>query len=166
MSERRTDAARIALAWRELRRGASGQVLRSHLLGPDGPRLEQAQLDALEIIAAEPDGLPMGDFADALRVEPSSATRAVDRLVRLGLAERIRHDGDKRIVLARATADGAATVAQVQRLRASGMQRLLEPFDDDEQAQLASLLERLVDSIDRVVAELAAEVAAETSGRR
>jgi DNA-binding MarR family transcriptional regulator len=155
------DAARIALAWRELRRGAAGQVLRSHLLGPDGPRLEQAQLDALEIIASEPDGMPMSDFADALRVEPSSATRAVDRLERLGLAERIRRDGDKRIVLTRVTDDGARTVARVEEIRATGMRRLLETFDDDEQAQLASLLERFVESIDRVVEELEAE----TTGR-
>lgn len=149
------DAMRIALAWRELRRGAGSQTLRSYLLGPDGPRLEQAQLDALEIIAAEPDGLPMSDFADALRVEPSSATRAVDRLARLGLAERSRDVHDKRIVRAHATAAGAETVDQVNRLRAMGMQRLLEPFDAAERAQLASLLERFVASIDTVVDELA-----------
>ena len=103
----------------------------------------------------------MSDFADALRVEPSSATRAVDRLERLGLAERIRRDGDKRIVLTRVTDDGARTVARVEEIRATGMRRLLETFDDDEQAQLASLLERFVESIDRVVEELEAE----TTGR-
>lgn len=151
------DAARIACAWRELRRGAGGQTLRSYLLGPDGPPLEQSQLDALEIIAARPGGLPMSDFADALRVEPSSATRAVDRLARLGLAERRRDPDDKRVVRAEVTDQGAAMVRRVEQRRSTGMQRLLEPFDDDERRQLASLLERFVDSIDRVVAELAAE---------
>lgn len=152
-----SEATRIALAWRELRRGASGQTLRNHLLGPTGPRLEQSQLDALEIIAEAPGGMPMSDFADAMRVEPSSATRAVDRLVQLGLAERVRDADDKRVVMARTTADGAATVTEVNRLRAMGMRRLLEPFDDDEREQLASLLERFVESIDRVVDEIARE---------
>ena len=36
---------RIALAWRELRRGAAGLELRTHVLRPNDPVLEQAQLD-------------------------------------------------------------------------------------------------------------------------
>jgi DNA-binding MarR family transcriptional regulator len=147
--------ARIALAWRELRRGASGTALRSYLSGPDGPRLEQAQLDALEILASNRDGLAMSDFADSLRVDPSTATRAVDRLQRLGLAERVQQDDDRRYVLARATPEGIRTIRRISRLRALGMQRLLETFDDDEREQFASYLERFVDSIDRLVEELA-----------
>ena len=73
-------ARRIARAWRELRRGASAARLRSHLLGPDGPHLEQGQLDALEILASRSDGWRMSEFADALRVDASTATRAVERL--------------------------------------------------------------------------------------
>ncbi len=148
---------RIALAWRELRRGASGAVLRSHLLGPDGPPLEQAQLDALEILAGEPTGFRMSEFADALRVDPSTATRAITRLERHGLAERVACDHDKRIVTARATADGQRMVKRVGRLRTIGMQRILEPFDDVEREQFAELLERFVGSIDDLVTELERE---------
>lgn len=148
---------RIALAWRELRRGAAGAVLRSHLLGPDGPQLEQAQLDALEILASEPSGWRMSEFADALRVDPSTATRAVTRLERLGLAERVAVEDDKRIVTARATALGRQKVQQVGRLRAVGMQRLLEPFLPDERRQFADYLDRFVGSIDDLVAELERE---------
>ena len=148
---------RIVLAWRELRRGATGAVLRSHLLGPDGPALEQAQLDALEILASQPSGLRMSEFADALRVDPSTATRAVTRLERHGLAERVAVEDDQRFVTARVTADGARMVKQVSRLRAIGMQRLLEPFDDTEREQFAELLERFVGSIDELVAEIERE---------
>lgn len=147
-------ARRIALAWRELRRGATGAVLRAHLLGPDGPPLEQAQLDALEILASERDGLRMSEFADALRVDPSTATRAITRLERHGLAERIAVEADKRIVTARVTAQGRRMVEQVGRLRTFGMQRLLEPFDADERERFAEYLERFVESIDDLVAEL------------
>lgn len=151
---------RIVLAWRELRRGASGPILRAHLLGPDGPPLEQAQLDALEILVATPpgvDGWRMSDFADALRVDPSTATRAIVRLEQHGLADRTRADEDRRIVIARATTRGMRMVKRVVANRAIGMQRLLEPFDDAERTQFADHLERFVSSIDDLVADLVRE---------
>lgn len=147
-------AERIAHAWRELRRGASGSVLRKHLLGPDGPPLEQAQLDALEILASRPSGMRMSEFAEALRVDPSTATRAVGRLERHGLAERSADEADKRIVTARATPTGTRMVTRVGHLRASGVQRLLEPFDENERERFAEYLERFVASIDQLVADL------------
>jgi DNA-binding MarR family transcriptional regulator len=124
---------RIAAAWRELRRGASGAALRSHLIGPGGPQVEQAQLDALEVLAAEPTGWRMGDFADAMHVDPSTATRAVARLEQLGLAERTRDPDDRRVVLARPTGLGRRTVSSMLVRRSIGMERLLETFTDDEQ---------------------------------
>ena len=149
---------RIALAWRELRRGASGAALRRHLLGPDGPPLEQAQLDALDILVADPsdsDGWRMSDFADAMRVDASTATRTIMRLERHGLAERVRGSDDGRIVVARPTAAGQRMMQRVGTLRAAGMERLLEPFDPDELAEFAEYLERFVTAIDILVTELA-----------
>ena len=154
---------RIALAWRELRRGAAGVTLRSHLVGTDGPPLEQAQLDALEILASERDGFRMSEFADALRVDPSTATRAITRLERHGLAERTAAEDDRRIVTARVTPQGRRVVERVGKLRAIGMQRLLEVFDADEREQFADYLERFVTSIDDLVAELGR---ASTDGNR
>jgi DNA-binding MarR family transcriptional regulator len=147
-------ALRIALAWRELRRGAAGLELRTHLLGPDGPHLEQAQLDALEIVVSEREGWRMTDFADALRVDPSSATRAIDRLEAFGLAERLRATDDKRVVVVRSTAEGRRLMREVSRRRAGGMQRLLEPFELEEREQFAEYLERFVESIDQLVEEV------------
>ena len=150
-----TTTRRIALAWRELRRGASGAALRAHLLGPDGPPLEQAQLDALEILASNPNGWRMSEFADAMHIEPSTATRAVNRLQQLGLAERAASTEDRRVVVAQATTTGRRMVRRVSTGRAVGMERLLEPFDEDEREQFAQYLERFVISIDRLVEEIA-----------
>ena len=58
---------------------------------------------------------------------------------------------------ASATAAGRRTIKRVTRLRALGMERLLEPFDTDEREQFAEFLERFVTSIDRLVTELAQE---------
>lgn len=147
---------RIARAWRELRRGASGAALRAHLIGPGGPRLEQAQLDALEVLASDPQGWRMGDFADAMHVDPSTATRAVARLEQLDLAERAVDPDDGRVVVVRLTSLGERTVKEMLVRRSIGMERLLEPFSSAEREQFAEYLERLVASIDRLVAELAA----------
>ena len=147
-------ALRIALAWRELRRGAAGLELRNHVLGPSDPVLEQAQLDALEIVVSEREGWRMTDFADALRVDPSSATRAIDRLESLGLAERVKATDDKRVVMVRGTPEGRRLVRTINRSRAGGMQRLLEQFEEHEREQFAEYLERFVESIDHLVEEL------------
>lgn len=96
----------------------------------------------------------MGAFAEALRVDPSTATRAINRLEQLGLAERTRADGDQRVVIARATSQGRRTIERVTRLRALGMERLLDPFDQTERAQFADYLERFAASIDQLVVEL------------
>ncbi len=145
---------RIAAAWRELRRGASGAALRAHLIGPGGPQVEQAQLDALEVLAVDPSGWRMGDFADAMHVDPSTATRAVARLEQLGLAERSHDPDDRRVVLARPTALGRRTINSMLVRRSVGMERLLETFTDEEQEQFAEYLERLVGAVDGLVAEL------------
>lgn len=150
------DVRRIALAWRELRRGAAGTALRGHLTGDDGVPLQQAQLDALEILVSAPGGWRMSEFADALRVDPSTATRAIIRLERLGLAERIADESDRRVVTARATGKGRTTIERIERLRSIGMHRLLESFEADERKEFADYLERFVSSMNELVAELAA----------
>lgn len=154
MSRPPTTSDRIALAWRELRRNATGPAMRAHLLGPDGPKLEQAQTDALEIIAAHRDGIRMSDFADAMHVDPSTATRAVDRLVKLGLAERRQIDDDRRYVQAIATQQGIDTVRRIRKLRTLAMKRILEPFDDHELEEFAQYLERFVATIDQLLDDL------------
>ena len=154
MNRPSSPSGRIALAWRELRRNATGTAMRAHLLGPDGPQLEQAQTDALEIIAAHRDGIRMSDFADAMHVDPSTATRAVDRLVKLGLAERRQIDADRRYVQAIVTQQGLDAVRRIRRLRSLGMRRLLEPFSPDELEEFADYLERFVASIDDLVDDL------------
>lgn len=152
-------ALRVAWAWRELRRGAAVSELRNHLVGAPGASvdsglLDAAQLDAIEILASVPEGWRMADFADALRVDPSTATRAIDRLEAAGLAERRRDDPDRRVVTAAATTVGRRLVDDIRTRRAAGIERLLGTFAPDERERFADLLERFVDAIDELVAEL------------
>ena len=80
-------AVRIGLAWREIRRGASAAGLRNCLYGTGEDAIEQGQMDSLDMLASQP-SWRMSELAEALRVDPSTATRAIQRLEKAGLAER------------------------------------------------------------------------------
>ena len=65
-------------------------------------------------LADQPDrGLPMGEVADGLLNRASDTTRLIDRMEKLGLAERIPNEADRRSVLVRATAAGREVVQAV-----------------------------------------------------
>lgn len=157
----REHGRRIGRAWIELRRGASAASLRAYLFGAE-EALEQGQMDALDLLARR-DDRPMKELAARLRVEPSTATRAVQRLETAGLVERFTSPDDGRVVLVRITDEGRRRHDDVAARRATAMMRILSAFDPDERAQLADLLDRLIESIDDVVEQLEAEEISATS---
>jgi DNA-binding MarR family transcriptional regulator len=144
---------RVGLAWRELRRGAAMASLREHLFAtPNGP-LEPGQVDTLELIVQQPEWR-MCDLAEALRVDPSTATRAVQRMVTLGLAERKPNRVDGRVVMVAATETGISCHAELVRNRRALMQHVMGSFAAEERIIFTDLLERFVDAVDTFVAEL------------
>lgn len=146
-------AISVGRAWRELRRGASTGAVRDHLFGTGPDAIEPGQMDTLDLLVQHP-AWRMSDLADALRVDPSTATRAVQRLERIGLAERRPSDADGRVVMVSCTRAGRDRHTRVAALRIRMLHQILAAFDADEQAQLASLLERFVAALDELVADL------------
>ncbi|MEX2628120.1 MAG: MarR family winged helix-turn-helix transcriptional regulator [Ilumatobacteraceae bacterium] len=146
-------AYRISLAWRELRRGASTTALRDHFFGVGDDALEPGQMDALDVLLGR-QHWRMSELAEALRVDPSTATRTVQRLVKAGLAVRHTSDDDGRVVLVGPSPEGRRRHRTIARRRAAAMARLLAAFETDEREQLADLLERFVGALDDLVADL------------
>jgi len=144
---------RIGRLWRELRRGAGMNLLLGHLLGTGDDALEPGEWDTLELLAQQP-SWRMGDLARALRVDPSTATRAVQRLISVGYAERTRCMDDRRVAFVKLTASGLQRYQVGSRQRHEVMGHLLADFSGVEAEQLADLLQRLVDSLDEFVAGL------------
>ena len=68
------NAFRIAVAWRELRRCATTPALRYQFFGSSHDALEQGQMDTLDLLLIR-DGWRMSELAEALRVDPSTATQ-------------------------------------------------------------------------------------------
>jgi DNA-binding MarR family transcriptional regulator len=85
-------------------------------------------------------GVPVGAVADGRLNRASDATRLVDRLVRAGLAEKVRNPSDGRGVLVRATAEGRrrfeAITPEIQRYHATQFASL-SSAEVDEFARLA-----------------------------
>jgi DNA-binding MarR family transcriptional regulator len=112
-------------------------------------------MDTLDVLVGA-DTWRMGDLADALRVDPSTATRAVDRLTRIHLAERLPDPDDRRVVLVRATPAGRERHEEAYRRWRNVLHDILGEFEPAEREQLAMNLERLVAALDRVVGLTAA----------
>jgi DNA-binding MarR family transcriptional regulator len=141
-------AKRIGLAWRDLRRGASMGVFLGLLYGETG--LDLGQLDTLEHLT-HVDGQRMSELAEAMRVDASTATRAVQRLEDAGYAERSPHPGDARCVVVRATAEGRARHEELIAMRRASMVEMIEDIPLDTRRHLAEGMEALVAALDAFV---------------
>lgn len=153
IEDERFVATRIGQAWKELRRGAAMAVFRDHLFGSGDDALEPGQVDTLDLLAQQP-SWRMSDLADALRVDPSTATRAIQRLVRAGLADRTPCSADGRVVLVSITPAGRSRHDAIVARRRQALSVMLATFAPDERRQLAELMERLVASLDEFAAGL------------
>lgn len=125
--------------------------LRTFLFGGGPHALDLGQIDTLDLLA-QAESWRMRDLATALRVDASTATRAVDRLVTAGLAERTRPSADARAVAVALTPLGRERHAAVMARRRIAMDRILVGFSAEERGTLADLLERLVAGVDALAA--------------
>lgn len=144
---------RIGSAWKELRRGAAMGVLRDHLFGSGENALEPGQVDTLELLVAR-DAWRMSELADALRVDPSTATRAVQRLVKAGMAVRTTCVDDARVVMVSATEAGRRRSRSISELRRNTLTSMLASFDQEEREQFAEYMDRFVQALDDYVRHL------------
>ena len=110
-------------------------------------------MDTLDLLVQQP-GWRMGDLADALRVDPSTATRAIQRLEKFGLATRCSSTDDKRVVVVSATESGRRRHADAAARRQELIIHIMSTFDRDEFGELAVYLDRFVGSLDQFVAQL------------
>jgi DNA-binding MarR family transcriptional regulator len=139
-------AERIRSAWRDLRRAGSTVAVRAHLYAPDAP-LDVAQADALDLIVTNAP-VRMNEVAALLRVDPSTATRAIAKLHERGLVTRDPDPHDARAILVTPSPDGADLHARVRARANSLLAETLDAFQPHERDALATLMERLVTAID------------------
>jgi DNA-binding MarR family transcriptional regulator len=93
------------------------------------------QYRALVVLASRGSQRPV-DLAQALGVDPSTATRMCDRLARKRMITRQRDVGDRRVVLMDLSASGRRLVERVTQHRREEIARILELIDPKEHANL------------------------------
>jgi DNA-binding MarR family transcriptional regulator len=80
--------------------------------------------------------LSMTHLADVLDVALPNATGIVGRMEERGLVERSHDESDRRVVLARLTADGRQTIGDIESARLARVAEIVEAMSPAEQADL------------------------------
>lgn len=99
--------------------------------------------DVLLRLARAPDRrLRMSELAEKVLMSPSGLTRVVDRLVREGLVQRDRFDGDARVMLARLTDPGRQLLRRAARTHLRGIrEHFTGQLSPAQLSEVASALE-------------------------
>jgi DNA-binding MarR family transcriptional regulator len=134
----------VGLALRNMRRLRWQPVLGGTLSGAVG--LERGEYDTLDQVAWVPH-LRMLELADALQIDASTATRAVDRLVKRGLLDRGRDPDDGRFMRVWITDAGRAVHSELLERMLTLLCGVLDQFDDDDREAIERLLPRLAEVI-------------------
>ena len=100
------------------------------------------QFEALACIHTHP-GCSMHELARGMDLGFSSATGLTDRLVRLALVERTRHEQDRRVVRVRLTARGRQILRRIYSERAASIRRLFGPLTARERDEYLTIIEKL-----------------------
>jgi DNA-binding MarR family transcriptional regulator len=107
-----------------------------------GLGLTTTQLRVLVLLRREA-GAPAGFLAERLRITPSTLTRIVDRLVRLGLVRREEDSVDRRLVRHYLTARGDQTLAEMKRAGRAFVVKILSQLPRHKLERLLHALEDL-----------------------
>jgi DNA-binding MarR family transcriptional regulator len=147
-------ADELSQRWHEL-----GAVLRSRkLLGVLHPRsaagLTPSKLRALDLLA-EHGGMRVGELADGVGVDDTTATRLVDRLEDAGLAERRSNTDDRRATTVDLTPRGKRLLEGIASERQQFFCDVLAALEPKERAELARLTAKAADALRARSEELA-----------
>jgi len=106
------------------------------------PDLTYTQFRTLRILSHH-GNCRMSDMAEMAGVTLSTATAAVDRLIREGLAERTTDPEDRRIVRVRLSGKGRQATESHRRRHREHMAGMFELLDDAEQERLVKSFEAI-----------------------
>jgi DNA-binding MarR family transcriptional regulator len=148
-------ADELSRCWRELGTILASRRLLASLHPELAAKLTPSKLRALDFLAAH-GALRVGELADRLAVDDTTATRLVDRLEELGVAERRSEPGDRRATVVGLTPAGEELVAGVASQRQRFFREVLGALEPAERAELVRLTEKAASALRARSEELAA----------
>jgi DNA-binding MarR family transcriptional regulator len=137
----------LALGVEMARHGKLLHLLRARVAGTVPQGLDAAALAVLiTLVRCGP--RRQGELADAAILDPSTASRYVTQLERLGLVERRRDPDDGRAVQLVATEAGQRLGDELAARRQEVLRTVVDGWSDDDLTTLVTLIRRLNDSLD------------------
>jgi DNA-binding MarR family transcriptional regulator len=134
-----------------VRRVLQRPAYRRRLLAATDAPVDLGTLRVLRAVERQAAAAPsVGDVADALGVDPSTASRTVDRCVCAGLLARTPSDQDRRRTQLALTELGRETLDQVTAARRQLLAEVTGDWDLADLDRLTELLQTLLDGFDRV----------------
>jgi DNA-binding MarR family transcriptional regulator len=121
-------------------------------------------IGVLRVVAAR-EPVSQREVSEALMLDPSDLVTLVDILEGAGLVERRRDPADRRRYALEVTPRGQLAVVRLREISREANKELLAPLDDQEQAQLAELIGRVVRHHTGEPGPSPAEPPAEPAGR-
>jgi DNA-binding MarR family transcriptional regulator len=135
----------------DVRRVLQRPGYRRRLLAAVGGPVELASLRVLRAVERAPSGAPsIGAVADVLAVDPSTASRTVDRCVAAGHLVRVPCAQDRRRSRLELTAAGRAALARVTDARRELLAEVTAAWDPADLEQLTDLLTTLLAGFERL----------------
>jgi DNA-binding MarR family transcriptional regulator len=101
----------------------------------------------LMLLSNNPDPLTMSELSTELNVPLSTATRIVDELVKRDMVERVPDSRDRRVVRVKMSENGRKLYETGTAYTKQRITRLLKDFSAQEQTQLMSLMNKLLDAL-------------------
>ena len=108
------------------------------------------QFGVLDFLHERGAAAPMREIADTLAMQPSNLTGIVDRLVSLGLVERVNDERDRRVVLARITPAGAAALERITVEKRATTGRLFRCITPAERVLYLRVMEKFLEELQEI----------------
>lgn len=134
----------------ELRRLGERRGFRLRFLAELGDPVEFSTLRTLRAIERRADeDVSVGVVADALGVDPSTASRLVERAVAPGYLRRRPAPDDRRRARLELTEEGERLLARASQVRRSLIAEIVDDWSGEEVSTFVGLLQRLKDGFDQ-----------------
>ncbi|WP_448550371.1 MarR family winged helix-turn-helix transcriptional regulator [Thalassotalea fusca] len=106
--------------------------------------LSNIEFDILATLRRSNQAITPTELYNTLMLSSGAVSTRIEQLVQRGFVERIASEHDRRSVKVNLTASGLALIDQAVEAHVANMDTMLNALDTDEQAQLASLLKKIL----------------------
>lgn len=126
------------------------RVQRIHLYTSSGQRRLDRSAYGIMCRLADEGPQRLGALAQTFGLDPSTITRQVQALEKLGLADRSTDAADRRASILRLTEEGKVVLDRTRRVRRERLEDLVRHWTDAERQQLGELLAKLNAAMDQM----------------